>query len=578
MSNFREQQAIFKAIKDIEPIPELVHKTSLEYIVSSVGEVLHPIIKDNDVIIVTGSYFGDEGKGKKTDAVANDPLIEIIARFNSGENAGHTVCHDGKKYVFHLTPSAVTIPGKTCVIGPECVMDPINYLDKEISQLIKAGVDYKNKLLMGNVHIVTPYYKILDFVVNPSNSSTLKGISPAHSSKVWKRGLRLDDLFNSEKNQIKRLSEDVEIYFAFLKQKGFDESELIKKFEKLAADGREVPDHIIGFLKADNKVDYLVKLYKEQVSNNHDFPKRTDVTQLIRNTLKKGKKILIESPQSYWLSNATEKHWKSSTSAQTHAAGVIASGLFNISKYKIAIINVAKTPSDSRVGRGANPSSFVHQTYFSDKKINSLDELGNACMDFDSIQRQYFKSIRPNGILEPTLFTDSTGTYCINEAMAIASSRQFGEKGSTTDKPRITGVFDCVAAAQVNEAQGPYLFVSALDRGDYQDFVGLAVAYVYHNPSGEPADSNGKIYKNGDIIRIKDQYPCDNVLRYCHPIIKVMPGWKDTPIRADKRKQDDPLPKSVQNFLGTIEDLTGFRVISIGNGTDTKNMIYVKRK
>ena len=162
--------------------------------------------------------------------------------------------------------------------------------------------------------------------------------------------------------------------------------------------------------------------------------------------------------------------------------------------------------------------------------------------------------------------------------MAISSSRHFEAKGATTNKPILIDLFDCVAAHQVNIAQGPYLSISAMDRGDSQDFVGLTVAYVYHNPSGESTESNGITYKNGDIIKIGDPYPFDNVLKYCHPIIKVMSGWKDTPIGSNKRNTDDPLPISIQNFVGTIEDLTGFQAIGIGNGQNTENMIYIQRK
>ena len=99
-------------------------------------------------------------------------------------------------------------------------------------------------------------------------------------------------------------------------------------------------------------------------------------------------------------------------------------------------------------------------------------------------------------------------------AVAIASSREFGEKGSTTGKPRVTGIFDCLAARQVNEAQGPYLFISAMDRGDSQDYVGMTVAYVFYNPNNNTIiDPNGLEYRNGDVIRIGDPYPCENVLK-----------------------------------------------------------------
>jgi len=565
------QRDIYEKIKDIKPVPELSNRGSSKFKVSSAEKVLKPIVKKNDILIVSGAYFGDEGKGKMTDAIAGNPLIKVIARMNSGENAGHTVWKNGIKYTFHVVPSAIVAPDKVCLIGPECVVDPVNFMEKEIGNLIEAKVNYKNRFFIGNVHLVCPHHKIMDFALSPTNSSTLMGMSYIHSSKSRKRGLRLNDLFNSRAAQIKKLEDDLEIYYAMLKQTGQKEKQILKGLKELAKK-RRVPDHLFGFLKAEDKISYVLNLFKKTVVDNPHFPQRKDVNDFINRSLEKGQKILLESPQSYWLSNATEKHWKSSTSAQTHAVGVLASTKINVAKYKISVINVGKTPADSRVGIGANPSSFVPQKYFSMQGITTLDDIGDSCSNFDKIQKQYYESVQKNGILEPTDYEGKS----ISEAMAIGASREFGEKGSTTGKPRVTGLFDCLAAKQVNEAQGPYFFISALDRGDSQDYAGMTVAYVFHNPNEEMiVDSNGMQYNNGDIIRIGDPYPCENVLKYCFPIIKVMPGWKNTPIGVGKRKSNDPLPKSVQEFLNVIEGLTEFKVIGIGNGPDTKNVIYL---
>ncbi len=572
-------QNVFDEIKDISVIEALAENYSGSYSPSSFEDVLLPIIEANQVLVVAGGYFGDEGKGKITDAIANNELVQLIARFNSGENAGHTVMLDGKKYVFNLTPSGI-LTGKVNAIGSECVMDPINYMEKEISQLVNAGIDYKDKLFVGNVHVVGPQHKVLDFALNPPNSSTLMGMSYIHASKAMKRGLRLDHLFNSTDEQAKRLTKELNIYEALMKHNDKDEQEVIDGLDAMVAKGtRKVPAHMYDFLKAGDvkkKVEYLISLYEEKVVKNSDFPKRADVAKMFRENLEKGNKGLIESPQSFNLSNATEKHWPSSTSAQTHAAGVIASALYNTTKYKTAVINVFKTPADSRVGIGANPSSFVPQDHFSKANIDSLNEL-EGCEDFDRIQKAYFESVGKNGVLNPVSYKDESGEFRINEAMAIASSRNFGEKGATTGKPRVTGVFDCLSAAVVNEVQGPFTSISALDRGDDQDYVGLTVGYVYHNPSGEGAESGGKIYKNGDIIKVGDPYPCDQVLKHCYGITKVMPGWKDTPIGVGKRDPNDPLPQTVQNFIGAVEKLTGLEVISVGNGPETDNLIYVKK-
>jgi adenylosuccinate synthase len=572
---FEDELKVYNSIKDIPKVGDLTCEGNSKYKISNYDDVLKPIVDKNDIIIVAGSYFGDEGKGKITNAISNEDSIKLVARTNSGENAGHTIIHDSKKYVFHLTPCAIAKKDKICCIGPECVMDPVTFVKKEIDNLIDSGIEYKNRLFVGNVHLVGPHHKILDFSLNPNNSSTLTGMSFAHASKIRKRGLRLDDLYNSREEQEKTLRKDLENYYALLKLKNINEDDLIKDLKKRLTNTK-VFEHLINFLLAKDKIGFILDLMNKMVVNNPNFPKRKNIFYLLKKSLKNNEKILLESPQSYWLSNATENHWRSSTSAQTHAMGVLASSNINIAKYKFAVINVAKTPGDSRVGIGANPASFVSQDYYSKKNITSLDKIKDCCNNFDEIQRLYYESVQDNGILKPIEYSDKTGKYVINEAMAISSAKKYGEKGATTKKPRVTGNFDLVASYQVNEVQGPYLSISALDRGDFSDYVGLVVAYIFNHPNEKKIDSNGKVYANGDIIKIGDVYPNDNVLCYCHPIIKVMDSWKNSPISATKINESDSLPINLQKFISVIEKFTGFKVIAIGNGPDTKNVIYIE--
>lgn len=578
MFDFKEEhvEAVFDSIKDIEKIVELDEVHEANFIPSSEKDVLYPLVDKNDVVVVCGAFFGDEGKGKSVAAIANHPGITLIVRTNSGENAGHTVYFNGVKYVFHLAPSGL-LTGKRNAVGPNCVMDPISFMDKEIKQLIDNNIDYSN-LTIGNVTIVTPYHKILD-ALGSKNSSTLKGMSPSHSSKVTKKGLRLDDLFNDEGQQKKIILADMEIYNALLAHKKIDELELIDTFKAMneKVEGR-IPYHVLGFLEAENKADYLVGLYQSKVVVNLEFPIRGDVTRLIQKTLEQGDKVLLESAQSFYLSNNEVTHWRRSTSADTTSAGTKAAAGYNQEKYKSVTINVHKVPT-SRVGIGENPSGYVKQDFFSKRDIETLEELSTACDDFDSIQKLFFESIQDNGIIKPITYKDNFGEYTIGAAMAIGSSKKHKERGATTFKPRICGIFDCVAQHKTNTSQGPYLSISAVDRLDIYDKVSLVIGYVVFKPGLEGVvDSNGTKYKNGDIIRPGENMPCENVLQHCYPIIKVMDGWKDNPIAVDKRKADDPLPKQLQRFLGEIEHYTGSKIISIGNGQETDNLIYLKKE
>ena len=105
--------------------------------------------------------FGDEGKGKITDVLAEK--FDLVVRFNGGNNAGHTVVVDGKKFVFHLLPSGVLHEDKVCVIGNGVVVDP-KVLVEEIETLKKTGVEVSNKNLKISLltHIIFPYHRILD--------------------------------------------------------------------------------------------------------------------------------------------------------------------------------------------------------------------------------------------------------------------------------------------------------------------------------------------------------------------------------------------------------------------------------
>jgi len=578
--DFRDEARAKKLLDAIntEKIPELdeiIKGTSIE---SDIKNVLYPIIDQNQVVIVGGAFFGDEGKGKTVDAIAWHPSIELIGRTNSGPNAGHTVWFNDKKYVFHLSPSGL-FTGKTNFIGSDCVMDTTSFMKDEMQIIIDDKIDYSN-LFVGNVNLILPQHKIID-ALGDANSSTLQGISPSHMSKISKKSFRLYDLFNSEDIQAKRIQPGLDFYHALIDFKKKDEKELLNVFHELneKVSGR-IPDHVLDFLKTNRKdrIEYVIQTHKDWVVNNPQFPKITDTEQLVKVTLAKGGKVLLEGPQSYNLSSKVKNNYRSATSPDTSASGIAAAIDYNITKHKTAVINIHKTPGSSRVGIGANPAGFISQDYFSSRNIETLLEMRGICEDYDTIQRQFFESIGENGILQQTIYKDKDGKqYPIGAAMAISSAKTFDEQGATTKKPRITGLFDCVLHHQVNMAQGPYLSISAVDRADTQEEVGIIVGYVVSNKDQKPIFSGGEYYEHDRIIKAGDVVPSEDVLAHCQPIIKKLPGWKDSPIAAKKKDPNAPLHENLLNFIGEIEKYTGAEIISIGNGPEKENLIYIKK-
>src|SRR4029077_2027833 len=148
--------------------------------------------------ILIGMQWGDEGKGKIIDALT--AKAHIIVRSQGGNNAGHTVIHNGTTYILHLFPSGILRRGKVCVIGNGVVIDPIA-MTAEIEALRGLGVkiDDKNLVVSNCAHLVLPYHRVLDErrelrKGRAKIGTTKRGIGPAYADKASRTGLRMSDL------------------------------------------------------------------------------------------------------------------------------------------------------------------------------------------------------------------------------------------------------------------------------------------------------------------------------------------------------------------------------------------------
>src|SRR3990167_3490221 len=150
-------------------------------------------------IVVVGSQWGDEGKGKLIDILSEHS--DITVRYQGGNNAGHTVVVGAQEYVFHLLPSAILHKGKVCVIGNGVVIDPKALL-KEINDLSRRGIKVGAARLKisGHAHVVMPYHRILDGLRESKRKNKIgttgRGIGPCYADKVTRCGIRVVDLLN----------------------------------------------------------------------------------------------------------------------------------------------------------------------------------------------------------------------------------------------------------------------------------------------------------------------------------------------------------------------------------------------
>lgn len=289
------------------------------------------------VDILLGLQWGDEGKGKIIDYLA--PKYDIIARFQGGPNAGHTLVINGEKTVLHTVPSGILQDRPMNVIGNGVVIDPVT-LKKEIENLTSKGVDVNKRLFISKkAHLILPTHKILDAASEASKGqekigSTLRGISPTYMDKTGRNGLRVGDIispaFKTIYNRIK------EKHLNLLKIYDFEFS--LEETEKLWLEA-------IEFVKTLNLID------SEYYLNNE---------------LAKGKTILAEGAQGTML-DIDFGTYPFVTSSNTITSGAC-NGL-GIAPTKIKeVIGIAKAYC-TRVGSGPFPTELLNETGEQIRKI-----------------------------------------------------------------------------------------------------------------------------------------------------------------------------------------------------------------
>jgi adenylosuccinate synthase len=151
-------------------------------------------------IVIVGAQWGDEGKGKVVDLLAEQ--ADVVVRFQGGNNAGHTIVRGDEKFAFHLVPSGILYPGKTCIIGNGVVVDP-RVLTDELDGLRARGVDVSGLKVSANAHLIMPYHLLLDHAGEAKLGrlqigTTKRGIGPCYADKAARLGIRVQDMLDEK--------------------------------------------------------------------------------------------------------------------------------------------------------------------------------------------------------------------------------------------------------------------------------------------------------------------------------------------------------------------------------------------
>ncbi len=417
-------------------------------------------------IVVVGTQWGDEGKGKVVDLMT--AKADLVVRYQGGANAGHTLVVDGQQFIFHIIPSGILYEGKKCLIGNGLVVDP-EVLLQEIDKLAKVGiaVDPERLSLSDKAHLIMPYHRAIDVAREAAMGgkkigTTGRGIGPCYEDKVARVGIRAVDLTDPEVFEEKLK--------ANLKEKNFYLTKL------LGAESLEVSPILESYLRMAERL----------------APYITDVSIEMDNTLKAGGRILFEGAQG------------------THLD----------------------------VDHGTYP--FV---------TSSNPVAGNACAGTGIGPNQLHHIL---GIVKAYTTRVGAGPFATELTDRIGEHIQEKGKefGATTGRRRRCGWLDLVVVRDSARLNGlNSLAITKLDVLTGLDELNICVGY----------DLNGKElnYRPSSMKKMAQ----------CKPIYQKVPGWQEDISGARAIEQ---LPRNAQQYIRTIEDITGVpvSVVSVGPARD----------
>ncbi|MDA2979877.1 MAG: adenylosuccinate synthase [Actinomycetota bacterium] len=354
--------------------------------------------------VILGAQWGDEGKGKITDLLSEK--ADMVVRYQGGNNAGHTIVVGDDKFALSLIPSGVLYPTVTPVIGNGCVIDPKVMLE-EMQTLRRRGIDPSKVLLSGNAHLIMPYHRKLDAVIerylgDAMIGTTKRGIGPAYMDKYSRFGIRVQDLFDTKIFR-QKLS-------VALKDKN---KQLTKVYNQLPLDLDDIYEEYLG--------------YAEQLADHV-----ADTSLVVWQAVKDGKNVLFEGAQGTLLDIDHGTYPFVTSSNPTAGGAAVGSG---IGPREIDnVLGVVKAYI-SRVGTGPFPTELEDET--GDKLIDIGGEYGTVtgrrrrCGWLDGVALRY--AVRVNGLTEIALTKLDVLSHF--DSIKIATAYRSGDE-RFTEMPR----------------------------------------------------------------------------------------------------------------------------------------------
>lgn len=320
-------------------------------------------------VVLIGSQWGDEGKGKITDFLAEK--ANVVVRYQGGNNAGHTVVANGEEFKLHLIPSGILYTDKTCVIGNGVVLDPKVLLD-ELDYLAQRGIKTGKLLISSNTQVIMPYHRVLDGLEEEARGdqkigTTKRGIGPAYMDKASRIGIRVIDLLDKEEFAEKLRLNLIEKNNLF-----------VKVYGKEALEFDEIYETYLGYA---DKIRSMV----------------TDSSLTIDLSIRAGEKVLFEGAQGTLL-DIDHGTYPFVTSSNPIAGGAcIGAGIGPTRINRVVGVIKAYT---TRVGEGPFPTELLDETGEEMRKngheFGTTTGRARRCGWFDAVIARY--AVRVSGI------------------------------------------------------------------------------------------------------------------------------------------------------------------------------------
>ncbi len=354
------------------------------------------------VTVLIGAQWGDEGKGKIADLLGAE--ADVVARYQGGANAGHTICWDDETFVLHLVPSGIFNENVDCVIGNGVVIDPAALIE-EIRMIKEKGYDPEGRLFISHhAHLIMPYHKALDLAKERSRDAgaigtTGRGIGPAYVDKYGRAGIRVVDLLDPDSLRIK-LRASIE-----------EKNELLRSI--YGEEGLDVEKIIEEYVAFDELIDPYV----------------TDTTYFLNDALKQGKHILAEGAQGSLLDVDFGTYPFVTSSHPT--VGGCCTGLGLPPSSINRVLGIAKAYA-TRVGNGPFPTELLDPT--GDRLRTIGHEFGattgrpRRCGWLDLVALKY--AVMINGMTEIAI----TKLDVLNSLPEIRVATAYRIDGKTTDR------------------------------------------------------------------------------------------------------------------------------------------------